>query len=81
MKHEEISHLPYIFSVHDQYLDFICMEKNLFCLSNKVDSYALINGSQMTESLMDKYMEEIAYGLFSVVGTSGSIPVIRCPKV
>jgi len=57
------------------------MEKNLFSLSNKADSYALINGSKMTEDLMDKYMEEIAYGLFSVVGTSGCIPVIRCPKV
>jgi len=57
------------------------MEKNLFSLSNKIDSYALINGSKMTEELMDKYMEEIAYGLFSVVGTSGCLPVIRCPKV
>jgi hypothetical protein len=57
------------------------MEKNLFSLSNKADSYALINGSKMTDAMMDKYMEDIAYGLFSVVGTSGCLPVIRCPKV
>jgi len=70
-----------IASLHDQYLDFICLEKNLFSLSNKKDSYALMNGSGVTDGVMDGYLDEIAYGLLSVVGTTGSVPVIRCPRV
>jgi len=73
--------LDRIASIHDQYLDFICLEKHLFSLSNKYNSYSSINGSSLTEQMMEKYMEEIAYGLFSIIGTTGSIPVIRCPKV
>jgi len=73
--------LDIIASVHDQYLDFVCVEKNLFHISNKADSYIAMNGRGVTDQVMEKYMEEIAYGLFSVVGTFGSIPVIRCPKV
>ena len=70
-----------ISSLHDQYLDFVCVERNLFSLSNKKDSYALMNGSGVTDHIMNKYLEEIAYGLLSVVGTHGCVPIIRCPKV
>lgn len=73
--------LDMISSLHDQYLDFVCRERNLFSLSNKKDSYALMNGSGVTESVIEKYLDEIAYGLLSVVGTKGTVPIIRCPKV
>lgn len=73
--------LDMISSLHDQYLDFVCRERNLFSLSNKKDSYALMNGSGVTDSVIEKYLDEIAYGLLSVVGTKGSVPIIRCPKV
>jgi len=73
--------LDMIASLHDQYLDFICLEKNLFSLSNQMDSYALMNKSGVTDSVMEKYLDDIAYGLLSVVGTAGSVPVIRCPRV
>lgn len=73
--------LDMVASLHDQYLDFVCLERNLFSLSNKADSYALMNGSGVTDNVMEKYLEEIAYGLLSVVGTTGSVPVVRCPRV
>ena len=73
--------LDMVSSLHDQYLDFVCLERNLFALSNKKDSYALMNGSGVTDKVMENYLDEIAYGLLSVVGTKGSVPIIRCPKV
>lgn len=73
--------LDNIASLHDQYLDFICFEKHLFSLSNKVNSYMLMNGSGVTDATMEKYLEEVAYGLLSVVGTTGKLPILRCPKV
>ena len=72
--------LETIASVHDQYLDFVCLERNLFSLS-KADSYALYNGSGATEQMMEQFMTEIAYGLFSVVASMASVPIIRCPHV
>lgn len=72
--------LDTIASVHDQYLDYVCMERQLFTL-NRLSSYVAMNGSGTTESAMDAQMTEIAYGLFSVVATLGYVPIIRCPKV
>jgi len=73
--------LDMIASLHDQYLDFVCLERHLFSLSNQhKDSYALMNKSGVTDLDMDKYLTDVAYGLLSVVGTCGSVPVIRCPK-
>ena len=42
--------LDMVGSLHDQYLDFVCLERNLFALSNKMDSYAVMNG-QLTNLL------------------------------
>jgi hypothetical protein len=72
--------LESIASVHDQYLDYVCMEKRLFSL-HKVNSYVTYNSSGTTEEMMEQAMTDIAYGLFSVVATLGQIPVIRCPRV
>lgn len=72
--------LETIASVHDQYLDYVCLEKHLFSLY-KPNSYALYNGSGATEQMMEQAMTDIAYGLFSVVASLGQIPVIRCPRV
>mmetsp|Transcript_10077 Transcript_10077/g.27820 ORF Transcript_10077/g.27820 Transcript_10077/m.27820 type:complete len:645 (-) Transcript_10077:63-1997(-) len=68
-----------IASVHDQYLDFICLEQSLFSL-HKSNSYQIINSSKTTEQMMEETMTDIAYGLFSVVATTGQIPIIRCPR-
>jgi hypothetical protein len=72
--------LELVSSVHDQYLDFVCLERNLFSLHKK-DSYVMYNGSGATEQSMEAAMTDIAYGLFSVVATLGCVPIIRCPKV
>jgi len=71
--------LDTIASVHDQYLDYVCLERNLFSLHKK-NSYVTYNGSGATEQSMEAAMTEIAYGLFSVVATLGCVPIIRCPK-
>ncbi|OEU22632.1 Sec1-like protein [Fragilariopsis cylindrus CCMP1102] len=71
--------LETIAGMHDQYLDFVCLEQQLFSLSKK-DSYALYNGSGVSEQMIEEFMNDIAYGLFSVVATQGKVPIIRCPK-
>ena len=72
--------LDMIAGVHDQYLDFVCLEQQLFTLSKK-NSYVLYNGSGASEQMMEAAMTEIAYGLFSEVATLGKVPIIRCPRV
>jgi sec1 family domain-containing protein 1 len=72
--------LEAVAGVHDQYLDFVCLEQQLFSLAKK-DSYVLYNGSGASEQMMDHAMTDVAYGLFSVVATMGKVPIIRCPKV
>jgi sec1 family domain-containing protein 1 len=72
--------LDVVASVHDQYLDYVCLERHLFSL-HKPNSYVIYNNSGATEQAIEAAMTEIAYGLFSVVATLGHIPVIRCPKV
>eukprot|EP00540_Astrosyne_radiata_P000652 CAMPEP_0116823226 /NCGR_PEP_ID=MMETSP0418-20121206/722_1 /TAXON_ID=1158023 /ORGANISM="Astrosyne radiata, Strain 13vi08-1A" /LENGTH=561 /DNA_ID=CAMNT_0004451459 /DNA_START=127 /DNA_END=1812 /DNA_ORIENTATION=+ len=71
--------LETISSIHDQYLDFCCLEKSLFTLHKK-NSYVTYNGSGATEQSIEASMTEIAYGLFSIVATLGFVPIIRCPK-
>jgi hypothetical protein len=72
--------LDRIASVHDQYLDFACIEQRLFSL-HKPNSYVTYNGSGATEQMMAAAMTDIAYGLFSVTATLGQLPIIRCPRV
>jgi Sec1 family len=69
-----------IASIHDQYLDYVVLERNLFSLSIS-DSYKIYNGSATTEAQMEAAMNDVALGLFSVVASLGQVPVIRCPTV
>mmetsp|Transcript_45365 Transcript_45365/g.95190 ORF Transcript_45365/g.95190 Transcript_45365/m.95190 type:complete len:560 (-) Transcript_45365:55-1734(-) len=71
--------LDSIASVHDQFVEFACLEERLFSL-NVPSSYVLYNNPGATEADMDAAMNGIAGGLFSVVATMGSVPVIRCPR-
>jgi len=71
--------LETIAGIHDQYLDFVCLEQQLFSLAKK-DSYVLCNGSGVNEQMIEEAMTDIAYGLFSVVATQGKVPIIRCPR-
>jgi hypothetical protein len=72
--------LSSVASIHDQYLDYVVLERNLFSLSIQ-DSYRLYNGSSATEAQMESAMNDVALGLFSVVASLGQVPIIRCPKV
>lgn len=72
--------LETVAGLYDQYLDFVCLEQQLFSLAKK-DSYALYNGSGASEQMIEQAMMDIAYGLFSVVATQGKVPIIRCPRV
>ena len=65
--------------VFDQYLDYVCLERNLFTL-NKTNSYVLYNDPTTTEHMMERAMLDIANGLLSVISTIGQLPVIRCAK-
>ena len=72
--------LECIASVHDQFVEFACLENRLFTLNVK-ESYVLYNNPGATGEDMERAMNGIAGGLFSVVATLGSVPVIRCPRV
>jgi Sec1 family len=72
--------LHHIASIHDQYLDYVVLERNLFSLAIP-DSYQLYNGAAATEAQMEAAMGDVALGLFSVVASLGHVPIIRCPKV
>ena len=69
-----------IASLHDQYLDYTCLERQLFSLRIS-QSYALFNGPGATEQMIEQATTNVAYGLFSVVASLGQIPILRCPKV
>jgi len=71
--------LDQVASVHDQYLDYVCLERNLFSL-HRTDSYVTYNGSGATDQSMEAAMNEIAHGLFSVVASLGHVPIIRCAR-
>jgi len=71
--------LESVASVHDQFVDFVCLENNLFSL-NVPQSYCVYNNPGATERDMELAMGNIATGLFSVVATLGCVPVIRCPR-
>lgn len=71
--------LSSVSSVHDQFVDFCCLENNLFSL-NVPQSYCVYNNPGATEQDMELAMGNVATGLFSVVATLGCVPVIRCPR-
>jgi hypothetical protein len=72
--------LDQVASVHDQYLDYVCMENQLFTLHHP-NSYVTYNGGGASDAVIEDAMTAIAYGLFSVVATLGYVPIIRCPRV
>ncbi|KAF2400444.1 snare docking complex subunit [Trichodelitschia bisporula] len=70
----------HIAQVYDQYLNFIVSEPDLFSLGMGKDTYWTMNSAQTSDEQLDTTIDRIVSGLFSVVVTMGSIPIIRCPK-
>ncbi|KAH7135590.1 SEC1 family transport protein-like protein SLY1 [Dendryphion nanum] len=66
-------------SIFDQYLNFIVSEPDLFNLG--IDgAYHTLNSASTSDEDLDAVIDRIVSGLFSVVVTMGTIPIIRCPK-
>lgn len=68
--------------VFDQYLNFISLEEDLFCLRNsdRELSYYDINRGDVKDAEMEQMMDTIVDSLFSVFVTLGTVPIIRCPR-
>ncbi|KAK3944069.1 Sec1-like protein [Diplogelasinospora grovesii] len=70
-----------IAQIFDQYLNFIVTEPDLFSLGMQKDhTYWALNSAKTSDEELDRVVDRIVSGLFSVVVTMGVIPVIRCPK-
>ncbi|CAH0484950.1 unnamed protein product [Peronospora farinosa] len=68
-----------IAKVYDQYTNFVSLEPSLFSL-NLPASYRAYNDPNVADAQIEQSMSVIVKGLFSVLATSGRIPVIRCPN-
>ncbi|POM62644.1 SEC1 family transporter SLY1 [Phytophthora palmivora] len=68
-----------IAKVFDQYTNFVSLEPSLFSL-NLPESYRAYNDPNVADMQIEQSMSAIVKGLFSVLATSGRVPVIRCPN-
>ncbi|KAL6209151.1 hypothetical protein ACLB2K_020094 [Fragaria x ananassa] len=67
-----------ISKVHDQYLEFVTLEDNLFSLAQK-SSYVQLNDPSAGDREIEGIIEKIVSGLFCVLATLAVVPIIRCP--
>ena len=65
--------------VFDQYLDFVVTEPELFSLQLP-NTYSLLNNPKSSEESIGSLCSTIAQGLFNVIITTNTIPIIRAPK-
>ncbi|XP_042479187.1 SEC1 family transport protein SLY1 [Macadamia integrifolia] len=65
--------------VHDQYLEFITLEDNMFSLAQKL-CYVQLNDPSAGDREIEGIIEKIVSGLFCVLVTLGVVPIIRCPR-
>ncbi|PRQ20181.1 putative sec1-like protein [Rosa chinensis] len=68
-----------ISKVHDQYLEFVTLEDNLFSLAQK-SSYVQLNDPSAGDRDIEEIIEKIVGGLFCVLATLAVVPIIRCPR-
>lgn len=69
--------------VYDQYLNFIALEDDLFILKESdkdLISFYAMNRSDATDSEISTVIDHVVEGLFSVLVTLNTIPIIRCPE-
>ncbi|CAD5119253.1 DgyrCDS7883 [Dimorphilus gyrociliatus] len=70
-----------ITSVMDQYIQFICIEDEMFIAKHREShnlSYYGLHKSNMTDSQMKQILETLADTLFSVLVSKGQVPIIQC---
>ncbi|KAJ3276100.1 Vesicle trafficking between the ER and Golgi [Terramyces sp. JEL0728] len=68
-----------ISQVYDQYLNYVCLEPQLFSLEIP-RAYQILNSPTTAESVIERLVDQIASSLFSVIVTLGNVPIIKCPK-
>ncbi|CAI9301690.1 unnamed protein product [Lactuca saligna] len=68
-----------ISKVHDQYLEFVTLDDNLFSLADK-SCYVRLNDPKATDREIEEIIEKLVSGLFCVLATLGVVPIIRCPR-
>ncbi|KAH8171439.1 sec1 family protein [Sarocladium implicatum] len=70
-----------ISQLFDQYLNFMVSEPDLFSLGmQKEHTYWALNSESTSDADLERMVDRIVSGLFSVIVTMGVIPIIRCPK-
>ncbi|GKV23893.1 hypothetical protein SLEP1_g33572 [Rubroshorea leprosula] len=67
-----------ISKVHDQYLEFVTLEDNLFSLAQEF-CYEQLNDPSAGDREIEEIIERIVSGLFCVLATLAVVPIIRCP--
>ncbi|KAL2936878.1 SEC1 family transport protein SLY1 [Bienertia sinuspersici] len=65
--------------VHDQYLDFVTLEDNLFSLAFS-NCYLQLNDPKAEQREIEEIIEKIVDGLFCVLATLSVVPIIRCSQ-
>ncbi|GAB2291632.1 Vesicle trafficking between the ER and Golgi [Dionaea muscipula] len=68
-----------ISKVHDQYLEFITLEDNLFSLADR-DCFVRLNDPSNGDREIEGIVDKIVGGLFCVLAALGVVPIIRCPR-
>ncbi|CAM8917458.1 unnamed protein product [Rhodiola kirilowii] len=68
-----------ISKVHDQYLEFVTLEENLFSLAQE-SCYVQLNDPSAGDKEIEEIVERIVSGLFCVLATLAVVPIIRCPR-
>lgn len=68
-----------ISKLHDQYLDFVTLEDDLFSLALK-SIYLHLNDPSAGDREIEDLVEKIVAGLFCVLATLAVVPIIRCPR-
>jgi len=71
--------------IFDQYIDFVCLEKDMFLPvcdsnSNNVASYYNLNKANMKDHEMASIIDGVVNSLYCLFVTLGTIPIIRCPS-
>ncbi|XP_072938521.1 protein sly1 homolog [Epargyreus clarus] len=75
--------VAHISKIYDQYLNFICLEDDLFIMKHQQSdslSYYAINKGDTKDTEMEAIMDDIVESLFSVFVTLGNVPIIRSSK-
>jgi len=74
----ETDSISQVSKVFDQYLNFVCLEKDMFSICQS-DSFVRFN-DPVSDTQAERDTEATVDALFSVLVTMGVVPIIRAPK-